>query len=92
MSINFSDEWLQWAVELEDEAGCDIEAGLNVGQHLGEYLAKRQSYINQEKFMTILQEELGNLLSQAEIEKIVDAMQQDVHNRIREKLQSPEVA
>jgi hypothetical protein len=92
MSMAFNDEWLQWAVKVEDEAGCDIEAGLNFGQHSGEYLAKTQNYIDPEKLMAILREELGTLLSQAELQKIVDAMQKDVHNRIREKVQSTEVA
>lgn len=38
MSDNFNEYWLKWAVEIEDEADCDIEAGLYLGQHLGEYL------------------------------------------------------
>lgn len=92
MSSNFNDDWLKWAVEIEDEAGCDVQAGLNLGQHSGEYLAKSQGYINNEKLMSVLQEKLGTILSQEELEEIVDAMQEDVHNRIREKLNSVEVA
>ena len=92
MSSNLNDDWLKWAVEIEDEAGCDIQAGLNLGQHSGEYLAKSQGYINNEKLISVLQEKLGTILSQEELEEIVDAMQEDVHNRIREKLNSVEVA
>jgi hypothetical protein len=57
MSIQLNDDWLKWAVEIEDKAGCDIEAGLNLGQHSGEYLAKSQGYINHEQLMLIQQEE-----------------------------------
>lgn len=92
MSDKFNDAWLEWAVEIEDEAGCDVEAGLNLGQHLGEYLAKSQGYINNEKLMSVLQEKLGAVLSQEELEEVVDAMQKDVHNRIIEKFNSVEVA
>lgn len=92
MSSNFNDDWLKWAVEIEDEAGCDVQAGLNLGQYSGEYLAKNQGYINNEKLMSVLQEKLGNILSQEELEEVVNAMQEDVHNRIREKFHSVEVA
>lgn len=42
MSSKFSDRWLTWAVAIEDEAGCDVSAGLNLGQYLGEYIVKTQ--------------------------------------------------
>lgn len=92
MSSKFNDDWLKWAVEIEDEAGCDVQAGLNLGQHSGEYLAKSQGYINNEKLISVLQEKLGTILSQEELEEVVDALQENVHNRIREKLNSVEVA
>lgn len=48
ISSQFNDDWLKWAVEIEDEAGCDIEAGLNLGQHLGKYLVTlSRSHTNQ---------------------------------------------
>jgi hypothetical protein len=42
MSSKFSDNWLNWAVEIEDEAGCDVSVGLNLSQYLGEYIVKTQ--------------------------------------------------
>lgn len=92
MSIKFNEDWLKWAIQIEDEVGCDIDAGLDLGQHLGEYIAKSQSYINHEKLMSILQEELGTLLSQEDLEMIADATQKCVHNRLKEKFHSFEVA
>jgi hypothetical protein len=92
MSSNLNEEWLKWAVQLEDEAACDIEAGLNIGQHLGEYIANSQGYINHEKLMSILKEELGAFLSQEELEIIANATQNYVSERVKEKLRSFEVA
>ena len=75
MNGNFDQKWLAWAIQIEDEVGCDIEAGLDLGQNLGKYLARTQGRINHAKLMSILQEELGNLLSQSELEFIADATQ-----------------
>lgn len=92
MSSNFNEEWLKWAVQVEDEAACDIEAGLNIGQHLGEYIANSQMYINREKLMSILREELGSILSQEDIEMIANTTQDCIHERVQEKIRSFEVA
>lgn len=92
MSSNFNEEWLKWAIQLEDEAACDIEAGLNIGQHLGEYIANSQGYINREKLMSILKEELGSILSQEDLEMIANATQSCAHERVKEKIRAFEVA
>ena len=34
----YDEKWLREAVKIEDEAGCDIHAGLELGQNLGEYI------------------------------------------------------
>lgn len=31
MNIKFDEDWLNWAVKLEDDASCDIQAGLYYG-------------------------------------------------------------
>ena len=92
MSANFNEAWLEWAIKIEDEAACDIEAGLDLGQHLGEYIAKSQSYINHEKLMSILKEELGTILPQEDIEMIAAATQNCTRDRIKEKAHPFEVA
>ena len=46
VNLKLDDEWLKRALQLEDELGCDIEAGLNLGQHTGEYVVKIQKSIN----------------------------------------------
>jgi len=92
MSINFDENWLKWAVQIEDEANCDIQAGLDLDQNLEEYIAKTQGHINHEKLMSVLQEELGNILSSEDLEMIADATQNCVRDRLKEKFQSFEVA
>lgn len=92
MSGNFGKKWLNWAVEIEEEVDCDMEAGLELGRYLGEYLAKSQNYINREKLMSFLQEELGNILSRREIEEIANATQNYARAHVQEKLQSSDVA
>jgi len=38
MNIDFGENWLSWAIQIEDAADCDISAGLDYGQNLGKYL------------------------------------------------------
>jgi hypothetical protein len=38
MNIDFDENWLSWAIQIEDAADCDISAGLDYGQNLGKYL------------------------------------------------------
>ncbi|WP_298913307.1 hypothetical protein [uncultured Nostoc sp.] len=87
-----SNSWLQWAVELEDEVDCDVAAGLDLGQNLAKYLAKTQAHISYEKLIAILQEELGNILSQEEIEEIVQKTENDILDCLQQKFQHSNVA
>jgi hypothetical protein len=90
MSMRFNEEFLNWAVQLEDEAGCDIEAGLDLGRHLSNYLADNRAFINQERLMEILEEALGAYLSRADLEIIANATQGCARDRMKEKFQLPE--
>lgn len=82
MSINFDENWLRWAVQIEDEANCDIQAGLNLDQNLEEYIAKTKGHINHEKLMSILHEDLGNILSSEDLEMIADVTQNCVGKKL----------
>jgi hypothetical protein len=59
MSIKFNVEWLKWAVKIEDEVDCDIEAGLNLGKYLGDYVAMSQDY-QSEVLLQKLEEHLNS--------------------------------
>lgn len=92
MQGNLGESWLKWAVELEEEASCDVEAGLDLGQNLGNYIAKTQPYINHEKLMSVLLEELGAILSQEELEVIAKNTESSVREYIQKKLHHFDVA
>lgn len=92
MSGNFDETWLKWAVKIEEEANCDIQAGLDLGQYLGEHLANSQGYISHERLMVVLKEELGSFLSPDDLEVIANATQDCARDLIKEKLHSSEVA
>jgi len=54
--IKFDEKWLREAVAAEDEADCDIHAGLELGQNLGEYVTNAKSYIDRQKLISVLKE------------------------------------
>ena len=92
MTFRIDPERLQELARLEEEAGCDIEAGLDLGRSAGVYLASAKSYIDRGKLLSVLQEGLGNVLSSEEIEAIAADLQYRTQNLVKEKLQSTQSA
>ena len=88
MNANFNESWLEWAVQIEKEEGCDIQAGLPLDKHFKEYIELTQRYINHEKLMSVLQDELGAILSPEDIEKIAINTQKRAKDVIREREKS----
>jgi hypothetical protein len=91
MNANFNESWLDWAVQIEEEASCDIQAGLPLGKHFKEYIELTQRHINHEKLVSVLQEALGEILSSEDIEQIAIATQKRANDVIKEK-KSPQAA
>jgi len=78
VNIKLNENWLRWAVQIEDEADCDISAGLDYGQNLDKYLellSRHERPISHVKFLEILTDEVGIILSKEEIEKLADEFQ-----------------
>jgi hypothetical protein len=92
MNTNFNESWLEWAVQIEEETNCDLQAGLPLGKHLQEYIEQTQIYINHDKLMSVLQEELGEILSPEDIEQIAIDTQKRVNKVIKEKEKSTHAA
>ncbi len=86
------DSWLNWAVQLEDEVDCDVAAGLDLGQKFSTYLAKTKTSFNRQKIIAIFHEELGNILSDEEIEKIMEDTEKNIFDCIEEKFQNSNIA
>jgi hypothetical protein len=88
MNIKFDENWLNWAVEIEDDAACDISAGMDYGQNLSKYLEiviNDREPISHEKFLQILRDEAGSILSEEEIERLADDFQFRLHKAIISK-------
>jgi hypothetical protein len=87
MDLMQDDQWLQGAVEIEDELDCDVAAGLGNSSKLGEVLRSRlgipANVLNHDKLVSFLQEELGESLPSDDLEVIASELQM----RVRERLQ-----
>jgi phage terminase large subunit-like protein len=94
-NMRFDESWMNWALQIEEDLDSDISAGLDIGEHLGEYLtelSESKNCLSKEKLMAVLQEELGNVLSEDDLESIVSDTQSLVRKRIHEKNQSSAIA
>lgn len=88
-SLNrFDEEWLREAARIEEEANCDISAGFDWGASLADYISSSKSFIDREKLISVLQEGLGSLFDQEDIEAIANSVEIQVRGRAIEKLQS----
>ncbi|MGF1522646.1 MAG: hypothetical protein ACFBSF_10060 [Leptolyngbyaceae cyanobacterium] len=85
------DELLEMA-RIEEEAGCDVEAGFDWGRSAGAYLVSAQNYIDREKLLLLLQEGLSTLLDAEAIDAIATELQNHTKDLVVEKLQSAESA
>jgi hypothetical protein len=92
MSFKFDEEWLKNAVQIEDEADCDIQAGLDLGQNSDTYISNAKSYINYEKLMIILKESLGTIFQNDEIELLASDLQDRTREHVIQKLQTKKIA
>ena len=88
MALTLEDEWLEETARLEAEAGCSASAGFDWGADGGAYLTSRKASISPEKLMHFLKEELGQLLSQAELESIAADVQQSARRKLVNKFKS----
>jgi hypothetical protein len=74
MNINFDKNFLDWAVQLEDESNCDISAGIDLGQNVDKYLeyvlSCQPSTSSYDKILSLFQQKLGTTLPQDEIEEL----------------------
>jgi len=92
MTFKISPEDLREMARIEEEAGCDIEAGFDWGRSAGAYIASSSSYIDRKKLLALLQEELSTLLDAEEIDAIATDLQNRAKALVLEKLQSAESA
>jgi hypothetical protein len=92
MNFRFNEEWLESAIQIEDEANCDIQAGLEFGQNSAQYISDAKSYIDYEKLMVILKESLGTLFQHDELESLASDLQNCTRERVIQKLKTKKIA
>jgi|GEM_PF-1661085 len=90
--IKFDEKWLREAVAIEDEANCDIHAGLELGQNLGKYVTNTKNSINRQKLLSVLEEGFDGILSLNEIEEMADELQKQAQEKARKIIQAKKTA
>ncbi|MFN9481579.1 MAG: hypothetical protein ACK6CX_01995 [Pseudanabaena sp.] len=66
-------------VQIEDESGCDIRAGINHGANLGNYLFEKINTISYDELKEILTDsKVGNILSSEEIDEVTAKIQEKI--------------
>jgi hypothetical protein len=92
MDLMLDEQWLKQAIAIEDELDYDVAAGLGHSSRLGEvlksHLEVKADVLNRDKLVTFLQEELGERLSNEDLDVIISEFQ----TRIRERLQQRQSA
>ena len=91
-NIKFDEKWLREAVAIEDEADCDIHAGLELGQNLDEYVTNAKSYINRQKLISVLKDGFEEILSPTDIEEIADELQKEAQEKARKIIRAKKTA
>ena len=66
-------------VQIEDESGCDIRAGINHGINLGNYIFEKINSISYDELKEILTDsKVGNVLSPEEIDEVTAKLQEKI--------------
>jgi hypothetical protein len=88
MEFKITEAQARAMARFEEEAGCDISAGPDYGVHLGKVmaLALNQVEVDRGKFVDLLYDQLGNVLSREEIEEVASSFQAQLQARLAEKV------
>jgi hypothetical protein len=71
----------------EEEVGCDISAGPDWGSNLGKVLEFVLNQPDHGKFVDLLTEQCGTLLSPEEIEEVAVSFQAQLQQRLERKIE-----
>jgi hypothetical protein len=89
MEFKISTEEVLAMAKLEEEAGCDIEAGIHTGNHLRELMEFVLHQDNHEKFVEVLNEKWGNVMSQEDISELASNFQIQIQQRLADRIVHP---
>ncbi|MFM2432424.1 MAG: hypothetical protein RLZZ511_3638 [Cyanobacteriota bacterium] len=94
MEFKITEEEARAMARFEEEVGCNLSAGPDYGVHLGKVmaLALQQVEVDREKFIELLSQQLGNVLSKEEIEEMTASFQAQIQERVAGKVASQKSA
>jgi hypothetical protein len=72
--------------KLEEESGCDISAGPDWGVHLDNVMNLALHPGNHNKFIDILSEQFGDVMSLDEIEEVAASFQMQIQERLANRI------
>jgi hypothetical protein len=80
--------------KFEEEAGCDVSAGTDWGIHLDKVIELALNRVDSAdstlhergKFIDLLNEQFGNVMSSEEIEEIASSFQMQIQERLAGKI------
>jgi hypothetical protein len=72
--------------KFEEEAGCDLSAGADWGIHLDKVIELALNPVARGKFIDLLNEQVGNVMSPEEIEEVASSFQMQIQERLANKI------
>jgi hypothetical protein len=72
--------------KFEEEAGCDLNAGADWGIHLDKVIELALNPVARGKFIDLLNEQVGNVMSPEEIEEVASSFQMQIQERLANKI------
>ncbi|NJR32080.1 MAG: hypothetical protein HC778_03445 [Chamaesiphon sp. CSU_1_12] len=94
MEFKITEAEVREMAEFEEEVGCDISAGADWGIHLDKVIEIALNPVDlgepmlrdREKFIDLLKEQFGNVISPSEIEEIASSFQMQIQEWLASKL------
>lgn len=71
--------------KLEEEVGSDLSAGADWGIHLDRVMELALNRVDLSKFIDLLNEQVGSVMSPEEIEEVASSFQMQIQQRLMSK-------
>ena len=82
MRFQITEEEAREMAKLEEECGCDISAGPDWGIHLDKVMELALHPGSHNKFIDLLNEQFGSVMSSDEIEEVAASFQMQIQERL----------
>jgi hypothetical protein len=86
MEFKISEAEAREMAKLEEESGCDITAGPDWGIYLDKVMALALYPTEHNKFIDLLNEQFGHVMSSDEIEEVAASFQMQIRERLAHKI------